>query len=325
MAYRLPPLGSLRAFEAAARHLSFKHAAEELHVTPAAISQQIKGLEEYLGVSLFVRLTRALAITAQGEAMLPKIRAGFDCLAEAVDSTRAVDAGGLDVTAPPSFATRWLVPRLPAFAAVHPGIRIRLSSSSDSVDRRGKGRRMDGDASDPRAADSALSIRYGTGHYPGFVVERLLAPDWVPVCSPRLPSDDRQLNTPSDLARHVLIHDETVDAEGRQPGWREWLVAAGVSGVDSERGPRFGNAVLAVEAALDRQGVALALKPLVEADLAAGRLIIPFDIAVPSPFAYFLVARKAVAARAPVVAFREWLLAQTAPVNASGTPGADGV
>lgn len=317
MAYRLPPLGSLRAFEAAARHLSFKLAAEELHVTPAAISQQIKGLEDYLGVRLFVRLTRALAITPQGEAMLPGIRAGFDCLAEAVGSVHADAAGGLNVTAPPSFATRWLVPRLPDFAAAHPDIRLRLSSSSDSVDRRGRGRRVENDASDPRAVDSDLSIRYGTGHYPGCVVERLLAPDWVPVCSPRLPVEARPLLTPADLARHVLIHDETIDTEGRQPGWREWLAAAGVSSVDSERGPRFGNAVLAVEAALDGQGVALALRPLVEADLAVGRLIVPFDIAVPSPFAYFLVMRRAVAARTPVVAFRNWLLAQTG--------GADGV
>jgi LysR family glycine cleavage system transcriptional activator len=160
------------------------------------------------------------------------------------------------------------------------------------VDRRGKGRHVDGDAPDPRAADSELAIRYGTGHYPGFVVERLLAPDWVPVCSPRLANGERPLRSPHDLARHVLIHDETIDGEGRQPGWREWLTAAGVSGVDSERGPRFNNAVLAVEAALDGQGVALALRPLVEADLAAGRLILPFDLAVPSPFAYFLVMRR---------------------------------
>jgi LysR family glycine cleavage system transcriptional activator len=325
MAYRLPPLGSLRAFEAAARHLSFKHAAEELHVTPAAISQQIKGLEDYLGVRLFIRLTRALAITPQGEAMLPKIRAGFDCLAEAVGSTCSAEAGGLNVMAPPSFATRWLVPRLPDFAAAHPDIRLRLSSSSDSVDRRGKGRHVDGDAPDPRAADSELAIRYGTGHYPGFVVERLLAPDWVPVCSPRLANGERPLRSPRDLARHVLIHDETIDGEGRQPGWREWLTAAGVSGVDSERGPRFNNAVLAVEAALDGQGVALALRPLVEADLAAGRLILPFDLAVPSPFAYFLVMRQAVANRAPVAAFRAWLLHQTGVGRPGNAPAADGV
>lgn len=322
MAYRLPPLGSLRAFEAAARHLSFKLAAEELHVTPAAISQQIKGLEDYLGVRLFVRLTRALAITPKGEAMLPKIRTSFDCLAEAVASVHAGDNGGLNVTAPPSFATRWLVPRLPGFAAAHPDIRLRLSSSSDSVDGHGKGRRVDSSTHDPREIDSELSIRYGEGHYPGFVVERLLAPDWVPVCSPRLARSDRPLSVPQDLVRHVLIHDETIDDAGRHPGWREWLATAGVSGVDSERGPRFSNAVLAVEAALDGQGVALALRPLVEADLAAGRLLIPFDRAVPSPFAYYLVMRKAVADRPPVVAFRDWLLQQT---GARGVPDAQAV
>lgn len=325
MAYRLPPLGSLRAFEAAARHLSFKLAAEELHVTPAAISQQIKGLEDYLGVRLFIRLTRALAITPQGEAMLPKIRASFDCLAEAVASVHAGDNGGLNVTAPPSFATRWLVPRLPGFAAAHPDIRLRLSSSSDSVDRRGAGRRIDSDAHDPREIDSELSIRYGAGHYPGFVVERLLAPDWVPVCSPRLATTSRPLRVPQDLAQHVLIHDETIDDAGRHPGWREWLAAAGVNGVDSERGPRFSNAVLAVEAALDGQGVALALQPLVEADLAAGRLVAPFDMAVPSPFAYYLAMRKAVASRPPVVAFRDWLLQQTGARGAPDAQGVDGV
>jgi LysR family glycine cleavage system transcriptional activator len=212
--------------------------------------------------------------------------------------------------APPSFATRWLVPRLPDFAAAHPDIRLRLSSSSDSVDRRGKGRHVDGDAPDPRAADSELAIRYGTGHYPGFVVERLLAPDWVPVCSPRLANGERPLRSPHDLARHVLIHDETIDGEGRQPGWREWLTAAGVSGVDSERGPRFNNAVLAVEAALDGQGVALALRPLVEADLAAGRLILPFAWPCHPPLLISGHA-PAVANRAPVAAFRDWLLRQT--------------
>jgi LysR family glycine cleavage system transcriptional activator len=257
--------------------------------------------------------------------MLPKIRTAFDSLAEAVGNACVAETGGLNVTAPPSFATRWLVPRLPAFTAAYPDIRIRLSSSSDSVDRRGKGRHVDGDIPDPRLADCELSIRYGTGHYPGFSVERLLAPDWIPVCSPRLANDDKPLRTPQDLAKHILIHDETIDGEDRQPGWREWLSAAGVSGVDCERGPRFNNAVLAVEAALDGQGVALALRPLVEADLVAGRLKVPFDLAVPSPFAYFLVMRKAVADRAPVVAFRAWLLAQTAMARPVEFPADEGV
>jgi len=315
MTYRLPPLAAMRAFESAARHLSFKKAAEELHVTPAAVSQQIKALESYLGVSLFDRLTRALAITTQGRSMLPKIREGFECFAAAIDSTRQFADGVLTVTAPPSFATRWLVPRLPHFSAAHPEVELRLSSSGDSVDRRGEAPSRRGEQADLRQADSALAIRYGTGNYPGLQVERIFAPEWVPVCSPRLPTADRPLTTPEDLGRHVLIHDETIDAEGRQPGWREWLSSAGVQTVDADRGPRFSNAVLAVEAALDGQGVVLALKPLVAADIAAGRLIVPFAIAVPSPYAYFLVMRKAVVKRPSAAAFRAWLLAEAGAVH----------
>jgi len=305
----------MRAFESAARHLSFKKAAEELHVTPAAISQQIKALEGYLGITLFHRLTRALEITAQGRAMLPKIREGFDCFAAAIDSTRQRIEGVLTVTAPPSFATRWLVPRLPRFTAAHPEIELRLASSGDSVDRPGETLLRGSEQLDLREADCELAIRYGTGNYPGLQVEQIFSPNWLPVCSPRLPSQQRPLAVPQDLAGHVLIHDETIDEEAHQPGWREWLATAGVSTVDAERGPRFSNAVLAVEAALEGQGVALALKPLVETDVAQGRLIVPFDIAVPSPYAYFLVMRKAVVHRHSVAAFRAWLLGEALAVQ----------
>lgn len=318
MTYRLPPLAALRAFEAAARHLSFKKAAEELHVTPAAISQQIKALEEYLGIALFRRLTRALEITVAGNAMLPKVREGFECLAAAVDSTREEVDGVLTVTAPPSFAARWLVPRLPRFFAAHPEVELRLNSRADSVDRRGDTRRTGEEPPDLREAGSSLAIRYGTGDYPGFLVERIFAPEWVPVCSPRLPSVQRPLAVPADLAHHVLIHDETIDDEGRHPGWREWLASAGATAVDGERGPRFSNAVLAVEAALEGQGVALALRPLVESDLAAGRLIAPFTLAIPSPYAYYLVMRQAVSRRPSAAAFRAWLLGEAPAAHAVG-------
>ncbi len=310
MAYRLPPLAALRAFEAASRHLSFKQAAAELHVTPAAISQQIKALEDYLGVSLFRRLTRALEITPLGLAMLPKLREGFECFAAALETTRQSDEGVLTVTAPPSLATRWLLPRLPRFAALHPEAKLRLASESAAVDRRG-GAKMGADtALDMRDAASVLAIRYGLGNYPGYQVEPIFAPDWVPVCSPRLATVERPLATPADLLHHVLIHDETIADEERQPSWQEWLAGAGVSHLHAERGPRFSNAVLAVEAALDGQGVALALKPLVEADVAAGRLLIPFTHAVASPYAYFLVMHKALAGRPAVAAFRDWLMAE---------------
>lgn len=306
MSYRLPPLTALRAFEAAARHLSFKKAAEELHVTPAAISQQIKQLESYLGLILFHRLTRAIDITPQGMAMLPKIREGFDCLAAAVDSSRQGGDGRLTVHAPPSFASRWLVPRLPRFAALHPGIALRLSSSADTVDRHGASV-VDDRLADPRSSASEVAIRYGTGNYPGLRVEKIFAPDCVPVCSPRLPTAEKPLAIPADLGRHVLIHDETIDDEGRSPDWAQWLATAGVEGVDAQRGPRFSNAVLAVEAALDGQGVALALSPLIEADVAAGRLMLPFALTMPSPYAYYLVMSPAMAERPSVAAFRAWV------------------
>lgn len=320
MSYRLPPLAALRAFESAARHLSFKKVAEELHVTPAAISQQIKALESYLGVSLFRRLTRALEVTPEGLAMLPKIRESFECLAAAVETTRRTGDGPLTVTAPPSFASRWLVPRLPHFSAAHPDVALRLSSSADTVDRRGETVVFEEAIIDPRDPASEVAIRYGTGNYPGFRVEKIFAPDCVPVCSPRLPTPDSPLDKPADLRRHVLIHDETLGDEDRQADWTQWLDAAGVKAVNAQRGPRFSNAVLAVEAALDGQGVALALRPLVEADVAAGRLIIPFDIAVPSPYAYFLVMPEAVARRASVAAFRTWLLDEGCKIQGARAP-----
>lgn len=308
MTYRLPPLSALRAFEAAARHLSFKKAAEELHVTPAAISQQIKALEDYLGLALFRRLTRALELTAQGQAMLPMLRQGFDCLAAAVAATRQGVPGTLTVTAPPSFASHWLVPRLPRLAAAYPDLPIRLVSSSDSVDKPGESVVFE---ADPRSVDGEVAIRYGTGHYPGLRVERLFAPDYVPVCSPGL-AQAASLQQPADLCRQVLIHDETIVAGERSLGWPEWLAAAGVPAASCPRQVSFSNAVLVVDAAVAGQGVALSLRALVAADVAAGRLIIPFDLALPSPYAYFLVMPEASAARTEVAALRQWLLAECA-------------
>ena len=307
MAYRFPPLNALRAFESAARHLSFRRAAEELSVTPAAISQQIKLLESFVGQALFVRRTRALDLTPAGLAMLPKIRAGFDCLAEALATTQAVAATSLTVTAPPSFASRWLVPRLPRFYAAHPEISLRLASSSDSVDR--PGRVLRGMRS-PRDAGDAVAIRYGTGHYPGLQAEELFAPRWLPVCAPALLAGETPLRQPEDLAAQTLIHDETIDAEGERPGWSDWLRRAGVAHIDARKGVFFSNAVLAVEAALAGQGVALALEVLVAADIAAGRLMVPFSLTIPSPYAYFLVASVEMRERPAVAAFRSWLLGE---------------
>lgn len=309
MSYRLPPLAVLRAFEAAARHLSFKKAAEELHLTPAAVSQQIKALEDYLGVPLFRRLTRALELTEHATLMLPKLREGFDCLAAAVATTRQQTGGTLTVVAPPSFATHWLIARLARFTSAHPEIALRLDGSSDSIDRRGETAVFADALFDPRDDGSAVAIRYGIGLYPGYCIDRLFAPDYVPVCSPSLLAR-KPLLAPADLRDQVLIHDETIEADGRPSLWQAWLRAAGAAELAVARGPRFSNAVLAVEAALAGQGIALALRPLVEDEIAAGRLVIPFDIAVPSPYAYFLVMAEAVARRPAVAAFRDWLMAE---------------
>lgn len=310
MAYRLPPLNALRAFEAAARHLSFKKAAEELHVTPAAVSHQIKALEEYLGASLFRRLTRALELTDEGRAMLPKVQEGFECLAAAVERTRRHEAGGtLTVAAPPSFAARWLMPRLRRFTSAHPDIELRMSSNLATIDSH-DGSSAGAEPVDLREAGSDVEIRFGTGRYPGLRSDLIFGVSWVAVCSPRLLRGMRPLRTPKDLRHHVLIHDDTIPDLAERANWEEWLKTAGATEVDASRGPHFSNAGLALEAAMDGMGVALALRPLAAADVAAGRLAMPFDIAVPSGYAYYLVCPEATADRPPVAAFRDWLLAE---------------
>ncbi|BAL26453.1 transcriptional regulator GcvA [Azoarcus sp. KH32C] len=323
MRYRLPHLPLLRTFEAAARHLSFKKAAAELCVTPAAVSQQIKALEVELGVPLFHRMTRALALTEQGRNMLPKIREGFDCLAAAIEGARQAPADRqLTVTAPPSFAGHWLLPRLPDFTHRHPEVALRLSSTPDTVDRRGEAAMLKRLDADLRAGRSEVAILYGRGDYAGYVVDRLFSPDYVPVCAPALITDGTPLRRPADLARHVLIHDETLDEGSRgqvNAGWTQWLARAGTVGVDPQRGLRFANAALSLEAALAGHGVALAPRPLVETRVAAGSLVIPFDVSLPSPFAYYLVMHEAIARQAAVTAFRSWLAAEAAaPPHPSG-------
>lgn len=308
MAYRLPPLTALRAYEAAARHLSFKVAAQELHVTPGAISQQIKLLEEYLGLPLFVRQTRSVKLTPAGEAMLPKLREGFACLAAAVESTRAKRAGGrLAVTAPPSFASRWLIPRLARFTGSHPEVSLRLSSSVDNIDVGTAGDGIPGETVDPRAEVSEVSIRFGgNGNYPGFWVRRIISESLVAACSPALLKGENPLREPADLRHHVLIHDDQEQGIDGGSMWDDWLRAAGVEDVDTQQGPRISN-TLALEAATDGLGVVLALRPLIAEAVAEGRLVVPFDISIPSPYAYYLVVPEAMAERPEVVAFCDWM------------------
>ncbi len=308
MAQRLPPLNSLRAFESAARHLSFKKAAGELAVTPTAISHQIRVLEEFLGLTLFRRLTRSLTLTADGEAMLPKLKEGFVCLAAAVDAVRMRDSGGVvTVCAPPSFAARWLIPRLGHFSRAHPDVDLRLSSSLVAVDNRDAGTGI-GLAS-PAVPAYDLMIRFGRGAYPGCIVEPLFSPAYVAVCSPALLSGEHPLRVPADLRWHTLIHDATVADFDERPGWSQWLAMAGVGDLEGQdRGPRFQDAALAVEAAIAGHGVALAARPLVSADIAVGRLAMPFPQSIPSRYAYYVTTPEAGAQRPAVAFLRRWLV-----------------
>jgi LysR family glycine cleavage system transcriptional activator len=304
MGRNLPPLNALRAFEAAARHLSFTKAAEELHVTPAAVSHQIKGLEAQLGVPLFRRLTRALRLTEAGQAAFPKMRDGFDRLAEGVELLKAhEDDDSLTVSVSPSFGAKWLVPRLESLRTAHPDIDVRIDATDRLADFQGDG------------VDVAL--RYGPGNYPGLRVDKLFVQEMAPVCSPKLLEGEHPLKVPEDLRHHTLLHlDWTREAEAA-PNWRMWLLAAGVDnvgpgGVDPARGPRFSMDSLALQAAIDGQGVALTSSILTAGDLEAGRLVVPFDVSVcdPMDFAYYVISPERTAEQPKVAAFRAWVLGE---------------
>ena len=315
MATRLPPLNALKAFEATARHQSVKKAAIELNVTPAAVSHQIKALEEYLGISLFHRHNRSLELTEAARSSLPKLREGFDNLAQAVERLRVHKGGGmLMVSAAPSFAARWLMPRLHRFLAAHPDVDVRISARlrqpSENARRRGLAERA---TLDDWLADSDIAVLYGRGDYPGFQVDKLLALTVTPICSPRLVTHPQHpLERPADLRHHLLLHDETGDLYDGVPFWEVWLKAAGVTDVDLNRGPHFSHAVLAFEAAIEGHGVVATMPVLAESDLHAARLVTPFALRVPLASAYYLVCSPEAAKRAAVAAFRAWLLKEAA-------------
>jgi LysR family glycine cleavage system transcriptional activator len=306
----LPPLNWVRVFAAAARHLSFKKAAEELHVTPAAVSHQIKALELYLGVKLFRRLARALELTEEARAALPGITQGLEHLAAAFEHCCS-ESATLTVIVPPSFATRWLVPRLQLFNAIHPMLDLRIMASVEAIDRPGQ-HFSSGGAAGPGQRRADLEIRFGTGSYPGYRTEKLLSVSYIPVCSPRLLEGDKPLRAPADLEYHTLLHDDTVtDLRGR-PTWDEWLRLEGVEGVNCSRGPHFNNSTLVLEAAVDGAGIALGMHPLIAGDLLAGRLVVPFGESMASHFAYFLVSPDERADRPNVIKLRKWLLEEMA-------------
>ncbi|MEE4244755.1 MAG: transcriptional regulator GcvA [Kangiellaceae bacterium] len=289
MARKLPPLNSLRAFEAAARNLSFTRAADELFVTQAAVSHQIKGLEDFLGVPLFIRKNRKLLLTDEGQEYWPKIRDIFEKLMAATDQLMTAGASGaLNISVVPTFAIVWLVPRLSHFNSLYPDIEVRLKATDREVDF--------------LQDDIDIAIYYEPGDYPGLYSETLLNEFLTPVCSPTLFDGDKPLNEPSDLKHHMLLHDASTDE------WRQWLKLAGVSGVDLKKGPIFSHSSMVMQAAIYGQGVALGHNVLAQPDIQAGRLMQPFDIQLPTPFKYDLVCPEESADRPKIKAFRDWIV-----------------
>ncbi|MBW5437113.1 LysR family glycine cleavage system transcriptional activator [Bradyrhizobium sp. GM2.2] len=295
MTARLPSLNGLRAFEAAARHLSFTLAASELNVTQTAISHQIRRLEEELGIRLFVRQNRALALTAEARDYLPGVRAAFNDLRLATDRLlRKDDDKVLTVSTLASLAAKWLLPRLTDFQEHHPGIDVRITTSTSLVDFQ----RDNVDA----------AIRYGRGQWPGLRADWLMADELFPVCSPSLLRGDKPLRCPEDLKSHMLLHTSNANSDD----WRLWLTAAGLpADIARQPGITFDMIFMTIQAAIDGIGVAMGRTSYVQDDIAKGRLVVPFKIALPADAGFYLVAPEGRREAPKLAAFREWMIAAT--------------
>ncbi len=294
MGRRLPPLNAVRAFEAAGRHRSFFLAAEELRVTPGAISYQIKVLESFLGVRLFHRLHRGIALTDVGATYLTRARDAFDRLATATNQLIVGNRSRiLRISALPAFAEKWLVPRLRRFQEQYPDFDVRLAADADIVDF--------------VTRDYDVGLRYTDGYHPELRVDRLLAERMFPVCSPKLLQGPRSLRKPEDLAHHALLHDVHW-----QDNWRLWLNAVGLNDIEARQESRFTLYSMALEAAVQGGGIAMGHSALVADDLASKRLVAPFAVSIEAPRAYYLVCPKWTENRLAVQAFRSWLFAEVA-------------
>ncbi len=293
---RLPPLNSLRAFEAAARHLNFEKAGDEIAVTASAVGQQVKALEAWLGRPLFARLpSRGVVLTPLGERYAAAITEVLNRLNEATaQALRPEISNTITVSAMPSLASNWLIPRLGSFRERHPELDVRVSVSTRLTDF--------------AREDVDVAIRFGRGHYPGLRTDLLMEETFFAVCSAALLNDpDRPLHEPADLRHHMLIH-EAVEGVPDYVTWDRWLAAVGVRGVDTSRGPRFTHTYLCLQAAASGQGVALATNVLIGDYLKAGRLVRPFPHQVRGAYQYYIVCPEEVADRPALAAFRAWLL-----------------
>lgn len=290
----LLPLNALRAFDAAARNLSFKEAANELSVTPAAISQQIRSLEETLGTELFKRTNRSLILTEQAQLAVPALQEAFGKMEASVSiMTEDIQRRDLKVSVSPSFAAKWLVPRLVSYYAENPNSIIKISASLALTDF--------------RSEDIDVAIRYGAGGYHGLFEEELLRETVFPVCSPTLA---KKIQKPSDLLNLTFIHDDSFEEDVSAPNWTMWLKAAAVEVVGGQAALHFNTHMMAIEAAVAGHGIVLARSAVAEEDLKAGRLVKPIGEAVPVDFAHYIVCPEANIKRQHVKTFLEWLRKQ---------------
>ncbi|MGO4474757.1 LysR substrate-binding domain-containing protein [Massilia sp. 2TAF26] len=290
-----PPLIAARSFEAAARHLSFQEAAAELHVTPTAISHQVKRLEEYLGLPLFVRQNRAVVLTPYGKTLAARLFELFTGLEDVLQPPSIGNTQALRVTAMPSLAAKYLVHRIAEYQSTHPGLALELSDDDEVVDF--KDGKFD------------IALRYGDGRYPGAITQHWMSADMIAVCSPALQAlASPPLHTPADVLHHTLIHDSTIHLPGKPPGWIEWLETQGLPMPPNQASLRYSSVFLAIEAARAAKGIALAPEPLVRDDLHNGDLVEPFKLRLDNPYAFWIVYPRHLQNDARVLGFAKWLL-----------------
>ncbi|MBL4801855.1 MAG: transcriptional regulator GcvA [Emcibacter sp.] len=288
MGRKLPNLNSIRAFEAVARHLNITRASEELNVTQAAVSHQIKGLEAQMGVMLFRRHNKGLLLTKEGQAMVEPMTNAFDIIADATNLIFNSEIQILKVSMPSPFASGWLMPRMQKFYKEYPNIDIRIMVSSKEFDLL-------------KAGDVDIDLRYGDGKWPHVASQKFLAEEIFPVCSPDLLGGELALKILDDLGQHVLLHDH------EDIGWKEWLDDAGVKGIDYSRGPGFSHSNLTLQAAKLGHGIALGRMPLVSEALRRGDLVRPFEISLPTGMGYYVVNTNIASEKSKIRSFTNWL------------------
>ena len=298
---RLPPLNSIRAFEATARHLSFSKAAEELNVTPGAVSQQVKVLEDYLDLKLFKRKNRMILLTDEAQICLPLLSEGLDKLSQGIETIREQNNDKpLTITASPTFASRWLLPRLSSFQQQFPGIDVRIEASNELADL----------VND----DIDVGIRFGTGDYSGLEADYLFSQNVIPVCHSSLLEGKNKIQTPEDLKNHTLLHahgDYFVMDDNTHVDWEMWFATIGVNDIDARHGLHFSQYNLLIETAIRGQGVALVGDAVISDELASGQLVKLFEETdIPLGFSYYLAYSNNKTNLPRVKIFRQWLLAE---------------